>query len=238
MDIELEEIKEWQKLRILLSNNYEINDNWISAINLFKERIDRKYFTPIEYLIKEEVNQGEGFTILTTQCAIIESLASFRKGKIFNHRKDSQSPSYEYSKSARKFVDFLHTDDVFKNNFWILENNRKKKNKPFNANEFYADVRCGLLHEARTKGNWFITTNSNNSETETLFLENKNEIIKIFRSTLHYRLKKSVDKYCEDLKVVNSNGNKLRRLFGRKLDHLFGEKDITFDWWQCKNIHG
>jgi hypothetical protein len=53
--------------------------------------------------------------------------------------------SHEYSNSSDLFVRFLSTRTPFSKDFDAQL-----------AREFYENVRCGLLHEARTKGGWTI----------------------------------------------------------------------------------
>ena len=233
MDIEFEEISSWKTIREKVTDNYEYNSDWKDAINLFKTRLDRKFFNPIEELIKQKKQEGEGFTIVTTQCALIESLASFRTGQIFNHKKNGNSPKYEYNESKKMFVNFLNKDSIFENNFWSFIGGKLKKNTPFSADKFYSDVRCGLMHEARTKNEWFINTTKKSIKTEKIFLEKDGDKVKILRSILHYRLKEAVDSYCSELKENNKESEKLRKFFGRKLDHLFDiKKDESYDWWK------
>lgn len=233
MDIELEEISQWKSIRKKVKNNNDFSADWESAIDLFQTRLNKKFFNPLEELIKQKKQKGEGFTIVTTQCALIESLASFRTGQIYNHNKNNSSPKYQYNRSKQMFVAFLQTDEIFENNFWITENGKRKKNFPFNANDFYSDVRCGLMHEARTKNEWYINTTKKSIKTEKIFLEKEGNKTKIYRSILHNRLKECVEKYCTDLKETDKNGQTLRKLFGRKLDHLFDiKRDLTFEWWK------
>lgn len=233
MDIELQEISEWKSIRKKVKNNFEYNSDWEKAINVFKTRLNRKFFNPLGELIKQNKQKGEGFTIVTTQCALIESLASFRTGQVFNHKRNKKSPIFEYSHSKDMFVKFLQTDGIFENNFWTIENGKKKKNFPFDANKFYSDVRCGLMHEARTKNEWFINTTKKSIKTEKIFIEKEGNKVKILRSILHHRLKNCVEKYCADLKATDKNGEKLRKLFGRKLDHLFDiKRNSSYDWWK------
>ena len=91
MDKELKEIEAWNALRPLLNNsyNYKENANWAEAIKLFQTRLNRKFFKPIQSIIDKRLLEGEGFTIVTVQCAIIESLASFRTGQIFQQKRVS-----------------------------------------------------------------------------------------------------------------------------------------------------
>jgi hypothetical protein len=233
MDIGLQEISEWKLIREKVKNNNEYNSDWNKAIDLFETRLNRKFFNPLGELIKQKKQKGEGFTIVTTQCALVESLASFRKGQIFNHQKNKNSPIFEYNSSGNMFVEFLQTDEIFENNFWTIENGKKKENFPFSADRFYSDVRCGLMHEARTKNEWFINTTKKKITTAKIFIVKEGNKTKILRSILHYRLKSCVKKYCADLKENDNNGEKLRKLFGRKLDHLFDiKRDLSYDWWK------
>lgn len=233
MDIELEEIKSWKSIRKEIKNNFDYNQDWKNAINLFQTRLERKFFNPIEELIKTNKQEGEGFTIVTAQCALIESLASFRTGEIFNHKKRKNAPAYEYNESKKMFVNFLLKDSIFKNNFWSEVNGKPKENSPCNASDFYSDVRCGLMHEARTKNNWYINTTTRRIKTDKQFLELQDGKIRIYRSILHYRLKHAVKNYCSDLKARDRDGENLRKMFGRKLDHLFDiKRDKSYEWWK------
>ena len=118
-------------------------------------------------------------------------------------------------------------------NFWTLKDGNLEKDTPFSADKFYSDVRCGLMHEARTKNEWFINTTKKSIKTEKIFLEKEGDKVKILRSILHYRLKAAVDSYCSELADNNEDGEKLRRFFGRKLDHLFDiDRDKNYDWWK------
>ncbi|GGJ49533.1 hypothetical protein [Sphingopyxis bauzanensis] len=90
--------------------------------------------------------EGEGFTIVSIQCALIEFLAAIRAGKNYRHR-NPQGP-YEYSASRDLFVKFLFQTAPFSNFFSEAD-----------AGEYYSNVRCALLHEARTKDGWIIWVN-------------------------------------------------------------------------------
>lgn len=237
MDKEQEEIHQWDELRIKLKNHYAMSSDWESAITLFKTRLARKYFRPLQTIINERKFEGEGFTIVTIQCSIIESLASFRTGEIYNLDKKASSPNYEYNGSKKMFISFLLSAPIFENNFWEYDSNgQKQPHKDFDASDFYKNVRCGLMHEARTKGGWFINTNNKDPKTTKIFLEKSKDgkKIKILRTILHYRLIDHLNLYLKELSVDDIDGEKLRRLFARKLDHLFEKSaDITnFDWWE------
>lgn len=235
MDAELQEKNEWLNIRNNLRNTFIFNKNWDDAINLFNTRFNRKFLNPIQVLIDERELKGEGFSILTIQCSIIESLAAFRVGKIYNYRFSQSSPNFEYKDSKAIFVDFLQSANVFENNFFVKNDMGESiKNSPFNADDFYSDVRCGLMHEARTKNNWIITATTISVKTEPVFLVQRGNKIAILRTILHYRLKEYMRNYSDDLRRDDDSSNRLRLFLGRKLDHLFDitPDPIEYDWWK------
>lgn len=108
----------------------------------FRQRLDLRYLDPIELLQAEGTMQGEGFAIVSIQCALIEFLAAAREGLVYTRKPQTE---FEYSKSGELFERFLSEVEPFK--MWFTSEL---------AHEFYANVRCGLLHEASTKGGWRI----------------------------------------------------------------------------------
>lgn len=236
MYIELKEIKKWHKLRTSLSQDYTYNNDWETAIELFDKRLKRKFFNPVQLIINEQKLEGEGFTILTVQCSLIEMLSSFRKGEIFNHKKKATSPAYEYSESRKMFVDFLKSASIFKDIFWESADDKDENltTALFDPEDFYSSVRCGLMHEARTKNNWFINAapRTLKVKTEKNFLQHKGDKKIIYRTILHHRLLTYLSDYNNELRQENKDGKKLRKFFARKLDHLFEiAQDKKFDWW-------
>jgi hypothetical protein len=234
MEIELEEGKTWATIRANLSLTYDYDQYWEEGIILFKKRFKRKFFNPIQKVIDNKILMGEGFTIVTIQCSLIEAFAAFRLGKIFNHHTTNTSPPYEYSKSRQMFTGFLRSAKLFENHFWIV--NAKKKvviDQPYSALKFYSEVRCGLMHEARTKGNWIINApKGTDSKKETIFIVPSRGKDSILRSVLHYRLLDYLDSYGAELRADSPAGRILRKYFARKMDHLFDIPTDTKDWWQ------
>ena len=109
------------------------NDDWGKAIKFFEKRINERYVQPIDVLITAEkelkaTDKKFGFTIMSIDCLLIETLQSFREGVT-----DSSGQSKEL------FVRFLRQSSSFSPHF-----NKKQ------AEEFYKKVRCNLLHQAQT----------------------------------------------------------------------------------------
>jgi hypothetical protein len=195
----------------------------------------RKFFDPIQLIINNRKLKGEGFTIMTVQCALIEMFAAFRAGKIYNHKKKGL-PRYEYKDSPKEFKKFLRSASIFKDNFWELNSKGKVSiDKPFKSGDFYKDVRCGLMHEARTKENWHINLAPRkiSAKSEKKFIVEENGKIKIYRTVLHYRLLDYLEEYVIDLRKDTEESETLRKCFARKLDHLFDidADNANFDWW-------
>lgn len=225
----------WMQKREIVKNSYDFNENWIEIIDRFKKRIEDFYFNPIEIVKEPKKLNGEGFTILTIQCALIEMFSAFKYGKIHKYNKRGTLPNYEYKKADECFIPFLQSESIFMNHFYKIENNQKIVDQPFSAVEFYNKVRCGLMHEARTKGDWIINAKKVYAENETIFISKDTEKnrISIDRTILNKQLKKYFSDYLNNLSENTIEGNRLRRLFARKLDHLYEipSNAENFEWW-------
>lgn len=120
---------------------------WETAFKeYFYERLSARYLEPIKVLQDNGTFQGEGFSIAAIQCSLIEFLESTVQGKSYRILKVGESSgSHEYSRSREMFESFLVNRVPFSFEFDAAK-----------AHEFYEGVRCGLLHEARTKNGWVI----------------------------------------------------------------------------------
>jgi hypothetical protein len=110
----------------------------------FLKRLRLRYLNPIRILEEHGKSQGEGFSILAIQCSLIEFIESTAQGLTYHYvRRGEVLSPYEYSDSRDLFKQFLCSRDPFKGQF-----------NPALADAFYVSIRCGLLHEARTKNGW------------------------------------------------------------------------------------
>jgi hypothetical protein len=130
-------------------------EKWREAyLEYFRTRLELRYLKPIKVLQDNGTFQGEGFSIMTILCSLIEFLESTCQGKIYKYLPRGQRPGpNEYSSSKEMFKAFLKNREPFKN---IFDDDL--------ANEFYASIRCGLLHEASTKNGWRIWAKSSNGD--------------------------------------------------------------------------
>jgi len=144
-------VDDWQAFRTTLAPGGDA-DGWREAFDsYFHARLLLRYLNPISVLQENGTFQGEGFSIVTIQCTLIEFLESTVQGRIYRYRRPSDPPlgTREYSNSGDLFISFLSGRQPFARDF-----NRQL------ARDFYEGVRCGLLHEARTKGGWTIRAKS------------------------------------------------------------------------------
>lgn len=124
---------------------------WRNALTqYFRPRLDLRYLNPIKLLQEHGTFQGEGFSILAIQCTLIEFLEATVQGISYRFlRRGETLGPYEYASSSDVFVTFLCTRHPFATHF-----------DEATARDFYVGVRCGLLHEARTKNGWRIWAKS------------------------------------------------------------------------------
>jgi hypothetical protein len=139
-------VMEWKALKAQL-DSHPTAVLWNQAFEEFHgTRINTRYLGPMR-AIQEHLQSdlGEGFAIAALFCSLVEFLESTEQGLKYVHRT-ADPAKHEYSNSGGLFAAFL------------------KKRAPFDklvapsalADDFYKSMRCGLLHEARTKGNWVI----------------------------------------------------------------------------------
>jgi hypothetical protein len=117
----------------------------------FHARLSYRYFKPITTLLHSGTKAGEGFSIVAIQCSLIEFLESTIQGKSYLHCRKGDPPlgKHEYKLSGGIFESFLVNRPPFNREF-----------NPVLAHDFYENVRCGVLHEARTKNGWAILAKS------------------------------------------------------------------------------
>ena len=139
--------KDWEarKAELLARGNETL---WAKTFEEFlMTRLALRYLDPIKLLQENGTFRGEGFTIVSVQCALIEFLAALKVGKSYKFLKKGETlGQHEYTSSNALFCDFLFREEPFKEWFSDISASR----------DFYQNVRCALLHEARTKNGWKI----------------------------------------------------------------------------------
>lgn len=93
------------------------------------QRFEERYFSPIE---NTPLKHKHGFTILAIACLVIETLESFYQGRPDTIRL-SKKMFRDFFNRSTNLVDFIKDGD------W-----------------FFDEIRCGILHQAETRGGWRI----------------------------------------------------------------------------------
>jgi hypothetical protein len=115
-----------------------------------------------------------GFTMMAISCLMIEALESFRQGwKDTNGRDKGKSAFCYFFDSHDRFKDFRGS-----------------------SQQFYKNVRCGILHQAETTGGWRITRNTK----ETPFFDPESLTINATRFLKN--LSDVLDEFCDQLKTA------------------------------------
>jgi hypothetical protein len=190
---------DWQALRPALRQHDD--RAWKGAYrDFFVERLKRRYLDPIAVLQENDSRSGEGFSIVAIQCSLIEFLESTRHGKSYRRPTKAQPlGEYEYFASGEMFASFLHARPPFSKTF-----------DQASSEDFYTNVRCPLLHEARTKGGWKIWADG------PLALVADTAQKKLFRNNFQTALLE----YIKDFQTELLGSEPLQDAFIRKFDTL------------------
>lgn len=139
-----------------------------ALIALIKLRFTERYIEPM----RVDSNKKNGFTIMAVSCLMIEALESLYKGWPNSNRK-----------SQLAFCNFFDRND----NFSFLKGY---------SEDFYKNVRCGILHQGETTKGWHIRRKGQIFDKSTKTINAK---------LFHDEVEKSLIKYCEALSNENWN---------------------------------
>jgi hypothetical protein len=205
-------VSDWINLR---SKLFESEDNWPKALEVFEERINSRFIEPIEMIKKNGKNEGEGFTIALISVVLLEFLAAFELGKIYKTNKEGISP-HEYYSGIKLLKSFLSNSADFSPQF--DSNNKIQK--------FYENIRCGLVHEARTMRNDVIISNDSVKNTRReLFYFAENGENRLNRDLFLEKIKEHISNYKVRILEFNSH---LRNRFILKMDEISGLKHVWY----------
>lgn len=205
-------VGDWKILRpkLLVSD-----EKWPEAFKVFENRIQSRFFDPIEIIQSNGKNEGEGFSITLISVVLLEFLAAFELGKIYKTNKEDISP-HEYYSGIKLLKSFLKSSSVFGSHF---DSNTKIQN-------FYENIRCGLVHEARTlKNDVIISENSaKNTKIDLLYFSENGEG-RLNRDLLLVELKKHINEYKSK---ITGGDTQSRMRFLLKMDEISGLKHVWY----------
>jgi hypothetical protein len=202
----LKTVDDWINLKTLLANYNDMNAWHTAYSDFYLARLKDRYLAPLTAIKEGGTYSGEGFSIMAIICSLIEFLESTFQGINYRYRakKDRALGKFEYGGSSELFVSFLTQQTPFNRHF-----DQKT------AEAFYKHVRCGLLHEARTKGKWTIW---GSNTTGALIEDNGKEII-VYRDEFLISINTFIESFKNDL--LGSSDRK--DAFIRRFDNLCNE---------------
>jgi hypothetical protein len=152
--------------------------------HFIKARFLERFVRPLDAIPKEAIH---GFCIMAIWCLMIEALECFWEGL---------PDTLGRGEGKRVFKEF------FKRNANL------SMFSPTDAEAFYNEVRCGILHQAETYGGWTIQRKGSlfNSATKT-----------INAKKFHDELKQCLDYYCSELEKAKWD-DKLWQDFKKKME--------------------
>lgn len=206
-------VKDWKEIRLDLLKNSE--QNWGKAIKVFEDKIDSRFFNPIGKIKNENLNEGEGFSIALISVVLLEFLAAFDQGKIYRTNKEGISPC-EYFSGIKLLKTFLKESKIFHSHF---DSNTKIQN-------FYENVLCGLVHEARTLKNDVIISESSikNTQNDKIYFNEAGES-RLNRDLLLIKIKEHIEHF--KIKLVQ-NDKVTRNNFLIKMDEICGIRHVWY----------
>jgi hypothetical protein len=164
------------------SKNKEKLANFI--YNRFHSRYIKPFINKEKHYKKEFLN---GFSIMANCCLTIEAFESFKRGWKNSKKKSRLTFKYFFS-SETKFIDFNSIVD-----------------------DFYDNVRCGILHQGETTGGWKISRGK-----DTLF----DKSTKTIDAELFLKfLDNSINLYCDNLKNQDFNESDWNNVF-KKMNEI------------------
>jgi len=194
---------DWKATRAILVGSPKTED-WERAFEeFFRTRLKLRYLDSISVLQEHGKFQGEGFSIAAIQCSLIEFLQSTLQGARYRYlMRGERLQPHEYKSSSEIFVSFLTNRQPFSRAFTKAI-----------ADDFYIGVRCGLLHEARTKNGWRIHA----MDRAGRIIDSNNKIL--FRDNFQ----KALLRFIEDYKAELLQNRDYQAAFIRKFDDLVNE---------------
>ena len=165
---------------------WELEEDKISISNFFYHRLHSRYLKPFEYKSKlYAIDYKNGFSIMANCCLLIETFISFQKLELVDTKYKSRECFGIFFTEYNSFSEFAQ--DAFNE-----KGKLKTRDEGGGPNDFYDNVRCGILHLGETRNGWKITRKI----SSPLF----DETTKTINATkFSNRLKQVIKDYAEEL---------------------------------------
>jgi hypothetical protein len=216
-------LRDWKQMRKQLALENADGVLWVKAFDVLSERWHKRYLVPIEWIHSAkgpENSEGEGFAIMTIACCLFESFAAAYSGKLYHY---DQAVRLEFDPWAYKDPECCYLQILQKHPQFLMDADLSKR--------FYRGIRCGLIHESRTKAELRIHCDS--QRTEIAWATDCSTIIN--RYAFVKRLEGAIDQMRSDIKHDKKDfADKSCRLnLARHMDWTFG----LFDGHPCQTLN-
>jgi hypothetical protein len=193
---------QWMKLKSRLTAKRTNQRLWEEAyLKFYFERIETRYLRPMQLIERSGAKLGEGFAMVALFCTLVEYLESCEQGKNFRYPRGTGPYEYGIKEAGVVFKSFLRDREPFRS---LVPSSL--------VDSFYQDVRCGLLHEAKTKGRWEILPGGSSG----VLIKQSNGRITLFRN----EIRPSLDKYFEGYRKRLLSHQATQEALIRKFDYL------------------
>jgi hypothetical protein len=187
--------QDWKNLNLASSNS----SDWSKAVEIFLDRIRGRFLDPVDAIrnhIDPRIAEFAGFTIMAVDCLLIETLVQFRNGQ------DQTEGKHENA-----FWEFFHESEFFNHDFDFKK-----------ASVFYRHFRCGILHQAQTKGSSLVRYGRHRMVEAVVMVDVEQGLI-IDRELFHNALVNEIDSYAHRLRLPqNERDSHLRQQFVKKMN--------------------
>jgi len=184
-----------------ISPKYNVN-HWIEAyksgvwkemVEIFSDRLEGRFLEPIRLIAADEkIGKFSGFSIVTLDCLMIETLKQFYDGE------DKTEMDH-----ATAFRDFFRGSPYFQD----LASTKKAKT-------FYSHFRCGLMHQAQTKKKSLIKIKQRHMVQQVS--SNIDDGLIIDRVLFHQAIEDEINRYKSML--INCENEDMRKNFKKKMN--------------------
>lgn len=216
--------KDWNVLDLSKKNS----NDWNTAIEIFKDRIEGRYFKQIKALDENKdrkIGLYSGFAIMSLTCLLIETIEQFWTGNIQTSRKKLtthktnclinllRTKKSRITNDAVAYFSFFQRSEELK----LFFDSEEK------ANVFYNKIRCGLLHQGQTKGKSLIHIRQNEPMLKWINENSLDEGLSIQRRLFLKEVREVYEKYVAELENPN-NLNFRKQTLGKKMKFIVEQR--------------
>jgi hypothetical protein len=130
-------VARYHELRPQLTGESPSGNAWSEVISAIRRRIDERFLIPVKELSRfddeDELPYRPGFAIVALDCLLIDTIQSFREGRV-STGDVSPAHSFKTFLSSHRFQDFANRD----------------------RSDFFQYVRNAVLHNGETRKDWKI----------------------------------------------------------------------------------